>query len=310
MQSHDKVFKLFLSDIDVARDFLTAHLPPDIGERCDFNTLQLESASFVDEALRARVSDMLYSLHTTAGTGYIYCLIEHQSKPENMMAFRLIRYCLAAMQQHLEQGHNQLPLVVPLLFYQGERSPYPYSLRWLDAFDDPVLATRIYSKAFPLIDLTVTSDEEIKTHRRAALLELVQKHIRTRDMLELARDIGLLFERWQVPLRQKKALLYYIAQTGNTSRPADFIEIVAEPLSTDREEIMTIAQQLKQIGFEEGMQAGVIQGREQGIEQGMKTSARQIARQLLLTGMAREQVQQITRLSDEEMAQLALSANI
>ncbi|EHD20646.1 transposase YhgA family protein [Brenneria sp. EniD312] len=198
----------------------------------------------------------------------------------------------------------------PLLFYQGERSPYPYSLRWLDAFDDPVLATRIYSKDFPLIDLTVTSDEEIKTHRRAALLELVQKHIRTRDMLELARDIGLLFERWQVPLMQKRALLYYIAQTGNTSRPADFIEMVAEPLSTDREEIMTIAQQLKQIGFEEGMQAGVIQGREQGIEQGMKTSARQIARQLLLTGMAREQVQQITRLSDEEMAQLALSANI
>ncbi|MDX5629278.1 MULTISPECIES: Rpn family recombination-promoting nuclease/putative transposase, partial [unclassified Brenneria] len=35
MQSHDKVFKLFLSDIAVARDFLSIHLPPDIGERCD-----------------------------------------------------------------------------------------------------------------------------------------------------------------------------------------------------------------------------------------------------------------------------------
>ncbi|MFE8148244.1 Rpn family recombination-promoting nuclease/putative transposase [Brenneria goodwinii] len=303
MQPHDKVFKLFLSDIDVARDFLTVHLPLDIGERCDFSTLRLESASFVDEALRARVSDMLYSLHTSAGTGYIYCLIEHQSKPEHMMAFRLIRYCLAAMQQHLEQGHKRLPL----LFYQGERSPYPYSLRWLDAFDDPALAAQIYGNAFTLIDLTVIPDEEIKTHRRAALLELVQKHIRTRDMLELARDIGLLFERWQVPLTQKRALLYYIAQTGNTSRPADFIERVAEPLSTDREEIMTIAQQLKQIGFEEGLQAGVIQGREQGIEQGMKASARQIARQLLQTGMARGQVQQITQLSDEEMAQLAVS---
>lgn len=301
MQPHDKVFKLFLSDIDVARDFLTVHLPLDIGERCDFSTLRLESASFVDEALRARVSDMLYSLHTSAGTGYIYCLIEHQSKPEHMMAFRLIRYCLASMQQHLEQGHKRLPLVVPLLFYQGERSPYPYSLRWLDAFDDPALAAQIYGNAFTLIDLTVIPDEEIKTHRRAALLELVQKHIRTRDMLELARDIGLLFERWQVPLTQKRALLFYIAQTGNTSRPADFIERVSAPLSTDREEIMTIAQQLEQIGFEKGIQSGI----EKGIEQGMKTSARQIARQLLLTGMAREQIQQITQLSDEEMAQLS-----
>lgn len=64
---------------------------------------------------------------------------------------------------------------------------------------------------------------------------------------------------------------------------------------------MTIAQQLEQIGFEKGIQSGI----EKGIEQGMKTSARQIARQLLLTGMAREQIQQITQLSDEEMAQLS-----
>ncbi|MFE8148026.1 Rpn family recombination-promoting nuclease/putative transposase [Brenneria goodwinii] len=293
MQSHDAICKQFLSDIDVARDFLSIHLPPDIRTRCDFNTLQLESASFIDEELRARVSDMLYSLRTTAGQSYIYCLIEHQSRPEKLMAFRLLRYSLAAMQQHLTQGHKQLPLVVPLLFYQGGRSPYPYSLCWLDSFADPSLAQQLYAKAFPLVDLTVIPDDEIKTHRRAALLELVQKHIRTRDMLELARDIGLLFERWQVPLTQKRALLFYIAQTGNTSRPADFIERVSAPLSTDREEIMTIAQQLEQIGF------------EKGIEQGMKTSARQIARQLLLTGMAREQIQQITQLSDEEMAQLS-----
>ncbi|MEC5320394.1 Rpn family recombination-promoting nuclease/putative transposase [Brenneria populi subsp. brevivirga] len=305
MQSHDAICKQFLGDIEVARDFLAIHLPPDIRGRCDFSTLQLESASFIDEDLRARVSDMLYSLRTTAGQGYIYCLIEHQSRPEKLMAFRLLRYCLAAMQQHLAQGHKQLPLVVPLLFYQGRRRPYPYSLRWLDGFADPSLAQRLYVRDFPLVDLTVIPDEEIKTHRRAALLELVQKHIRTRDMLELARDIGLLFERWQVPLTQKRALLFYIAQTGNTSRPADFIERVAAPLSTDREEIMTIAQQLEQIGFEKGIRSGMEKGIEQGIEQGMKAGARRIARRLLMSGMARKQIQHITQLSDEEMAQLS-----
>ncbi|MDX5627641.1 MULTISPECIES: Rpn family recombination-promoting nuclease/putative transposase [unclassified Brenneria] len=309
MQTHDAIFKQFLGDIDVARDFLSIHLPPDIRERCDFATLRLEPASFIDDKLRSRVSDVLYSLHTSAGKGYIYCLIEHQSRPEKLMAFRLLRYCLAAMQQHLEQGHKQLPLVVPLLFYHGKRSPYPYSLRWLDGFDNPQLAAQIYGDAFPLIDLTVMPDEEIKTHRRAALLELVQKHIRTRDMLELARDIGLLFERWQVPLAQKRALLFYIAQTGNTSRPAKFIDTVTDALSADKEEIMTIAQQLEKIGFEKGIQQGLKQGEkrgiEKGIEKGMKVSACHIARQLLQSGMDREKIQQITRLSDEEMAQLS-----
>ncbi len=136
-------------------------------------------------------------------------------------------------------------------------------------------------------------------------------------MLELAQDIGLLFERWQVPLPQKRAILFYIARSGNTSRPAEFIETVAQSLSTDREAIMTIAQQLEKIGFEKGIQQGIRRGMEQGIqqgiqhgmEQGMKASARNIARQLLLSGMEPAQVCQMTQLSAAELAQLVDSSN-
>ncbi len=127
-------------------------------------------------------------------------------------------------------------------------------------------------------------------------------------MLELAREIGLLFERWSVPLTQRRALLFYIAQAGNTSKPADFIDALAAPLSTGQEDIMTIAEQLKKMGFDEGIQRsiqqGLAQGLEQGIEQGMKNSARQIARNLLLTGMDKNSVQQVTQLEEEELEQL------
>lgn len=127
-------------------------------------------------------------------------------------------------------------------------------------------------------------------------------------MLELAREIGLLFERWSVPLTQRRALLFYIAQAGNTSKPADFIDALAAPLSTGQEDIMTIAEQLKKMGFDEGIQRGIqqglAQGLEQGIEQGMKNSARQIARNLLLTGMDKNSVQQVTQLEEEELDQL------
>lgn len=44
------------------------------------------------------------------------------------MAFRLMRYAIAAMQRHLDAGHKALPLVVPMLFYHGAASPYPFSL--------------------------------------------------------------------------------------------------------------------------------------------------------------------------------------
>ncbi|MDX5626441.1 MULTISPECIES: Rpn family recombination-promoting nuclease/putative transposase [unclassified Brenneria] len=311
MPSHDAIFKQFLSDTEIARDFLSIHLPPEIRQHCDFTTLQRESASFVDEELRSRVSDMLYSCRTSAGRGYIYCVIEHQSSPDRLMAFRLLRYSLAAMQQHLSQGHKTLPLVVPLLFYHGDRRPYPYSLNWLDGFTDQVLARQIYTTAFPLLDLTVTPDEEIKTHRRAALLELVLKHIRTRDMLELARDIGMLMEMWTLPLTQQRALMFYIAHMGRTSDYRAFIDGVTEPLTGAREENMeTIANQLKREGFEKGLQQGkekwLAEGLEQGLEQGMRASALRIARQMLKNGMPPQQVQQMTDLSDDDM-QTAMS---
>lgn len=55
----------------------------------------------------------------------MYALIEHQSTPDKLMAFRLLRYALAAMQRHLDAGHDTLPLVVPILFYHGKVSPRP-----------------------------------------------------------------------------------------------------------------------------------------------------------------------------------------
>lgn len=50
---HDAVFKQFLTQADTARDFLAIHLPPALRQHCDLDTLQLESASFIEESLRA-----------------------------------------------------------------------------------------------------------------------------------------------------------------------------------------------------------------------------------------------------------------
>lgn len=85
------------------------------------------------------------------------------------MAFRLLRYAVAAMQRHLEAGHKKLPLVIPVLFYTGKRSPYPYSTRWLDEFDNPAVAEKLYGGPFPLTDITVIPDDDIMNHRSADL---------------------------------------------------------------------------------------------------------------------------------------------
>ncbi|WP_342358087.1 Rpn family recombination-promoting nuclease/putative transposase [Arsenophonus nasoniae] len=151
---HDAVFRQFLSEKETAKDFFDIWLPDEIKALCDLDSLKVESGSFIDSEMKNYQSDILYSVKTTKGSGYIYVLIESQSSPDKLIAWRLMRYSMAAMQKHLESGHKELPLVFPILFYCGEQSPHPYSTNWLDCFHDRKLAEHIYTNPFKLADVT------------------------------------------------------------------------------------------------------------------------------------------------------------
>ncbi|MEB5707974.1 Rpn family recombination-promoting nuclease/putative transposase [Pantoea anthophila] len=297
---HDAMFRQFLTQPGVARDFMEIHLPAELREICDLSTLTLESGSFVEDDLRQYFSDVLYSLKTRAGDGYIHVLIEHQSTPDKHMAFRLMRYAVAAMQRHLEAGHKTLPLVIPVLFYAGKRSPYPFSTRWQDEFDDPLLAEKLYSRAFPLVDITIIPDEEIAEHRSMAALTLLQKHIRQRDLAELVDRLTPILLAGYLSSSQVVSLIHYILQAGETSDAQSFVRELAQRVPQHGDALMTIAQQLEQKGIEEGIQIG----REKGHSEGERDATLKIARTMLQNGLDRDTVMKMTGLTDEELSQI------
>ncbi|EIE0353220.1 Rpn family recombination-promoting nuclease/putative transposase [Salmonella enterica] len=306
---HDGLFKLFLREPDTARDFLAVHLPADIRAQVRLDTLKLEPGSFVDQKLRELHSDVLYSVETAEGhAGYIYCLVEHQSTADRMMAWRMMRYSMAVMDAHLKKGNDTLPVVVPLLFYQGTVRPYPYSTDWMDCFDVPALAREVYSRPWPLVDVSVMEDSDLQSHRCMALLELVQRDIRHRDAASLLRDVVQLIRLAGNTREQVEAVLCYIIYNGMTSESiTPFLYELAGEIPEYKELIMgTIAQQLKEEGIQLGIQQGIQQGIEQGIEQ-----ARLVAQQKLLetayalldNGVSLDVVIKSTGLSRETLEQ-------
>lgn len=306
---HDAVFKQFLRQADTARDFLDIHLPPALRQLCDLDSLTLESGSFIEENLRAYYSDVLWALKTAAGEGYIYVVIEHQSSPDAYMAFRMMRYAIAAMQRHLDNGHKTLPLVVPILFYHGVATPYPWSLSWLDKFADPALAKQLYTMPFPLVDITVVPDDEIVQHRRVALLELMQKHIRQRDLLGIVEHLTAILLSGYANDRQLKTLFNYLIHSGKALRLGKFIREVAQRVPQHKEKLMTIAERLREVGRRqgkrEGRQEGLEKGRLEGVEEGQRAEARRIAQTMLAEGMALETVLRITGLSEADIRGVA-----
>jgi len=285
---HDAVFKTFLSRVETARDFIQVHLPPALLNLCDLSTLRLEPGSFIEDDLRQYYSDILYSLKTTCGEGYIHVLIEHQSSPDRHMAFRLMRYAIAVMQRHLEAGYTLLPLVIPILFYQGERTPYPYSMNWLDDFHDPHRARQLYGNAFPLVDITVIPDEQIMHHRSMAALTLVQKHIRQRDMARLLDQLTALLMMEQMSRQQIVGLVNYMIRAGDAQSIEPLLYELAQRVPKHGETLMTMAEELLQ----------------RGIQRGKLTALLEIAQKMLQRGFDSQAIMEITGLSKDELQQL------
>lgn len=302
---HDALFKTFLKYPATARDFIEIHLPPRLRALCDLATLELQPSSFIEENLRAYYSDVLWSMKTSEGEGYIYVVIEHQSRPDVHMAFRLMRYAIAAMQSHLDAGHARLPLVVPMLFYHGVDTPYPFSLCWLDEFDNPLLARQLYLSAFPLVDITVIPDEEIMQHRRIALLELIQKHIRQRDLLGLVDNLATLLVTGSANDSQLKALFnYLLIQHGHKPRFGRFMRKLAQQVPEHKESTMNIVEKIRRAGERKGLRKGMERGHEKGLAEGRREEAQRIAHSMLADGLPRELIVRITGLSEEDIKSL------
>jgi predicted transposase/invertase (TIGR01784 family) len=207
-----------------------------------------------------------------------------------------MRYAIAAMQRHLDAGHKTLPLVVPMLLSRRDQS-LSFSLNWLDEFADPQMAKTLYACPFPLIDVTVMPDDEIVQHRRVALLELMQKHIRQRDLSGITESLATLVMLGYTNRRQLRVLFHYMLQYGNSADPSVFLRRLARRLPQYEERLMSIAQKLKQEGRQEG--------RRESRKACRKGAGRRcIAGSMLQNGLDKETVQRITGLSADELKPL------
>ncbi|EBR8705768.1 ISNCY family transposase, partial [Salmonella enterica subsp. enterica serovar Kentucky] len=190
------------------------------------------------------------------------------------------------------------------LFYTGKRSPYPYSTRWLDEFDDTALADKLYSSAFPLVDVTVIPDDEIAGHRSMAALTLLQKHIHQRDLAELVDRLAPILLAGYLSSSQVISLVHYIVQAGETSDAEAFVRELAQRVPQHGDALMTIAQQLEQKGIEKGIQLGEQRGIEKGRSEGEREATLKIARTMLQNCIDRNTVMKMTGLTEDDLAQI------
>jgi predicted transposase/invertase (TIGR01784 family) len=79
-----------MSDKRVAREFFEAHLPEDLRNLADLNKLELEPGSYIDDVRQESITDMLFKTQIDGHLAYLYLTVEHQSRPDSLMPFRIL----------------------------------------------------------------------------------------------------------------------------------------------------------------------------------------------------------------------------
>jgi predicted transposase YdaD len=261
---HDSLFRQVFGVPENAASQLRAVLPPGLAARFDLGRLTPVPASFVDEALKWRYSDLLFTAPLDARDAYVYLLVEHQSSDDPLMAFRMLRYVTRIWDRHLRDHPRarQLPAVVPLVVHHG-RGRWTSPVQLLDLIDLDPAATQAAQGYLPRFEFLL---DDLSSIGGAQLLDrkLTPSALITLLLLKIAvgnPHLPAELRPWAAQLRAILdqpgggetfiAILSYIELVSET--PASELRDLAASLGPDAEEAyVTTAEMLRAEGEARG----------------------------------------------------------
>lgn len=166
---HDALFKQTFSDPANARAELRAVLPAAVVSLFDWDSLRLESGSFVDVEDHARHCDLLFSiaLRDDSRRALVFVLFEHQSTHDARMPLRVLGYMVRIWDAWARgaEPRQSLPPIVPVVLSHS-RAGWPHPTRFEDLVHrgaEGAGSMLPFTPKFELVidDIAHTSDTEI-----------------------------------------------------------------------------------------------------------------------------------------------------
>ena len=260
--SHDRFFKLILSDKNKFIQFLKAYFPKHLLEKIDINNLKIEKDSFVEQKLQCYFSDLLYS--STAKVKYkkvfIYFLIEHQSYYRKFIPLKLLNYRLKLYELFINQypKAKKLPIIISIFVNHTGRvsKMYPEFIEIVSKrggeFKD-----YIENFKFILIDLAKERDEKLLEIDKLGAFLLLMKHIYDKDIeffIKFFKEIAFKY------LKKEEDIELAILYTLSGARKVPTKQLFKAIKSIGGAKVKTIAEMLIKKGKKEGKKEGKIEG--------------------------------------------------
>ena len=282
---HDKIFRTVLDKkTDVAK-FLNKFLKLNI----DADELEKYNSSYIDKKFKNKEADIVYKLKDQN----IFLLIEHQTKIDEDMSYRLLDYSNEIMRSVLEdKKYRNRPFVIPIVLYTGKR-------KW-NIDNDAKEKKNLYKEiklidgAFNLIDINDFSEEELlEDDIFITKMMLVEKCKETEKMAEEIYKITQIINQ-----DDKDTFKRILEEIWAEKIGLESTNIILKKLDEGDDSMLAVIEMIR-----EENQKYINIGRKEGRQEGKK-KIMEIVQRMIAENFSKNIIMKITGLKEEEIDRL------
>ncbi|NRA73692.1 MAG: Rpn family recombination-promoting nuclease/putative transposase [Rickettsiales bacterium] len=251
--THDKLFKTSMANPTIAKETLQMILPKEILDAIELNSLKLEKSDFANVILGDGTTDVLFSVKWNNEKGYIFVILEHQTEPDKLMTFRLMKYALRICDLYLSQNKGaKFPLIFPCVIYSGHKS-YTAPRAFWEMFQNPQQAKKYLAEPPHLLSLKDIEDINTRYKCHAGLVLMLMNKVHEQDIFPYLKEwFPLLTELAHMNLHVTEDLLKYLIRYGDSKSHKELMQLFAEAVPEKYiGNIMTIGDRLRQDAIEQ-----------------------------------------------------------
>ena len=288
---HDKIFRTVLDKKTDVSKILNKFL----GLNIKTEELEKYNSSYIDPKFKNKEADIVYRIKDKN----IFLLIEHQTKIDKDMPYRLLDYSNGIMRSASED--KKRPSVIPIVLYTGktkwkienetiEKQQFFKEVKLIDGEFNLIDINDFSKKELLEDDIFITKMmlvEKCKDEiEMVQALEKIENKIKEEDKSTFRRIVK---EIWSLRIG-----------TENANKILEKIEEGSGNMMAVMEMLLAENEKYINIGRQEGRQEGRLEGRLEGGKQKIK----EIVQKMIAENFTKEMIMKITGLKKEEIEEI------
>ena len=182
---HDKIFRTVL---DRKSDAL-ALINKALNTQLEVQEIEKYNSSFINKVFQNREADIVYKIKDRS----IFILIEHQTKVDYLMPYRILEYEVAIMQSAIDldkikNKESKIPLVIPIVLYTGNKKWN--AKKYFEENQEKIEEIENGLGNYNLIDINeLTEKELLEDNSFISKMMLIEKSKNTENIVEILEKI-------------------------------------------------------------------------------------------------------------------------